>query len=116
MNTTDITKGIEKVNEIIREIKALKAQADVYADDYYNGTHNPFSLEKACDIFNVIGRKEGGIYRRMKNLIRAYYDDNCQWLDSMATNYGKDEDIKCHRMWREFSETFRHWGVAIEIY
>jgi len=116
MNTKKITDGINKVNEIIAELKELKDRENEYANEYYNN-HGGFEyLEKACEIINKIGYKEGGLYRRMKNLIKEYYESDCEWLDSMATDYGRDEDLKVLRMYRKFKGTFKYWGVAIAEY
>lgn len=115
MNVEKIKKGIAKVNEILNERKALKAEQSEYSNAYYcNNDKN--ALEKACEIINKLGRMEGGLYKRMKNLIKEYYDDDCNWLDSKCTDYGKDYDLKGLRMYREFKHTFKFYNVTIAEY
>lgn len=113
MDTIKIIKGIDKVNEILTELKSLKAEQNKYANDYYYNGGGYEALEKACSLLNKIGYIEGGLYRRMKNLIRGYYDDRCEWLDSKVTNYGRDNDLKLLNMYRELKHTFHFWNVVI---
>lgn len=113
MDIQKVLKGIEKVNAIIVNLKEVTAKYNEMTTSFYMcGNPEGYTLSQICEVINKENYIKGGLYRRMKNLIREYYDDKCEWLDHLTD----DKDLKFIKMYHKFYDTFRFYSIAIERY